>query len=196
LFLDPVEERGELRVVFVRDRIVEVDRVDRPGDLLGQAVGQNAAEDEHQHHDPEKRRQKDEQHRRDGVLRAGHAEHGSVREADGVIVVALQERFGVAGALAGAGLERLRDLLAVQVVFHCAGVRDTVIQHLAASRDPGDAVRRRERFEIRFIRALERVGDLVRLDLQPVERLVLVVAVHDAEKEHAADDQNRNADQK
>ena len=194
--LEPPDQRSQLLIRFVQRGIVEIDGVDRPCDLLGQTEGEDAAEDQNQHNDPQDRLEQEDGHGNDGFLRAGGAQDAFVRQPQGIIMCALEKGLRIARAAALAALQCLLNFLARQMIRKRGGVRRAVIEDTSVRRDQRHAVGDLKTPQKGRAGFVQRLRDAFRLGGQTLKRLLLVVAEHDGEEKNGADQQDRNADQK
>ena len=195
LAVDAPQERRELLIGVVFQRMLEVERVERLDDALGQTAREQAREHEQHDHDEQNGLERSEQQRAHRGAAGGQAQHGAVREAARAVNGLLQQRRAVAARAARAGLQRLADLLALKMVLHLRGVRLRVVEHRAVGGDPGDA----ETVGLDFLQ----IGRAVGLhgccgDAQLVAELVLlhplIEAVEAAHDEQQAAREHRDAD--
>ena len=140
LAVDALEQRGELLIGIVVERVLKVEAVERVNDAPRQPPGQQAREDErHDEHDQQRLDHADGDHA-DRRAADGDAQHRAVVQALGIVHGLFHERRGIARALAGAGGQRLADLGARGVVLKALGVGPGIVQNAAVSRDPRQAV--------------------------------------------------------
>ena len=140
LAVDALEQRGELLIGIVVERVLEVEAVERVDNAPRQPSGQQAGEDErHDEHDQQRLDHADGDHA-DRRAADGNAQHRAVGKTLGIVHGLFHERRGIARALAGAGGQRLTDLGARGVVLEALGVGPGVVQDAAVGRDPRQAV--------------------------------------------------------
>ena len=167
LLVDAPEQRRQLLIAADVQRVVEVEPVERVDDPLREPPGENAREDQcrGQHQQHRLQHAEDQQTRRRAA--DGDAQHRPVAQPPGIVERLLQERRGVAGALALSGLERLLHLLAIGVALHRGRVRLRIIEDAAVGGDPrqAEAVGRELR-EVVPARALHRSGGQRQLVLE------------------------------
>ena len=139
LAVDALEQRRELLIGVVIERVLEIEAVERIDDAPRQPSGQQAGEDErHDEHDQQRLDHADGDHA-DRRAADGDAQHRTVVQALGIVHGLFHERRGIARALAGAGSQRLADLGARGVVLKALGVGPGIVQDAAVSRDPRQA---------------------------------------------------------
>ena len=139
LVVDALEQRRELLVGIVVERVLEIEAVERVDDAPRQPSGQQAGENErHDEHDQQRLDHADGDHA-DRRAADGNAQHRAVVQTLGVVHGLFHERRGIARALAGAGRQRLTDLGAQGVVLKALGVGLRVVQDAAVGRDPCQA---------------------------------------------------------
>ena len=139
LAVDALEQRGELFIGVVVERVLKVEAVERVDNPPRQPPGQQAGEDErHDEHDQQRLDHADGDHA-DRRAADGDAQHRTVVQALGVVHGLFHERRGIARALAGAGSQRLADLGARGVVLEALSIGFRVINDAAVSRDPRQA---------------------------------------------------------
>ena len=196
LLLQAGDERLQLRIGRGRVRIIGIDGVDGPDDLPRQPHGKQAAQNQHEHDDPQRRLHQHQRHGRKARLLSRHTQDCPVLQQKSIIVVFLQDRGGIPVRAAAAGLKGFGDLRPLEMVFHRAGVRHIVIEDRAVCRDPGDALAGLHGGKIRLTAAdLHALGDMLRLDRQIVECLRLIIGIHDKEEQQDAREQNGKANQ-
>ena len=140
LVVDALEQRRELLIGVVIERVLEIEAVERIDDAPRQAPGQHAGEDErHNEHEQQRLEHTDGDHA-DRRSADGDAQHRAVREPLGIVHGLFHKRRGIARALARAGAQRLTDLGARGVVFKALGIGPGVVQNAAVGRDPRQAV--------------------------------------------------------
>ena len=140
LAVDALEQRGELLIGIVVERVLEVEAVERVDNAPRQPSSQQAGEDErHDEHDQQRLDHADGDHA-DRRAADGNAQHRAVGQTLGIVHGLFHERRGIARALAGAGGQRLTDLGARGVVLEALGVGPGVVQDAAVGRDPRQAV--------------------------------------------------------
>ena len=139
LVLQTAQQRRELRVGIVFERVLQVERVQRLRDPPAEPPGEQRGEHEREHQHEEQRLERSEGERRRRFAADGDAQHRAVRQAAGAVNGALEQRVGIADRLALAGGERLADLLAFGVVFQRLRVRDRVEEHRPVRADPCQA---------------------------------------------------------
>ena len=139
LAVDALEQRRELLIGVVIERVLEIEAVERIDDAPRQPSGQQAGENErHDEHDQQRLNHADSDHA-DRRAADGNAQHRAVVQTLGVVHGLFHERRGIARALAGAGRQRLTDLGARGVVLKALGVGLRVVQDAAVGCDPCQA---------------------------------------------------------
>ena len=139
LAVDALEQRGELLIGVVIERVLKVEAVERVDNAPRQPLGQQAGENKrHDEHDQQRLDHADGDHA-DRRAADGDAQHRAVVQALGIVHGLFHERRGIARALAGAGSQRLADLGARGVVLKAFGVGPGIVQNAAVSRDPRQA---------------------------------------------------------
>ena len=140
LVLHAPQQRRQLLVGIVLQRMLQIQPVQRLGDTPCQPPGQHARQD-----------QRRRQHQQNGLQHVQHqhsrrhpdggqTQHRAVRQPLGVVHGFLQQRTAVPAALALAGSQRLLYLLPLGVVLHGFRVGLCVVHHRAVRPHPCDAV--------------------------------------------------------
>ena len=140
LVLQPAQQRRQLLVGVVIQRMLQIQPVQGLDDAAGHAAGQQARQDQRHHQHQQQRLEHGQQQHAPGDPGGGQAQHRAVGQAPGVIQRFLQQRGAVAAALAHAGGQRLLHLLTLGMVLHGGRVGPGVVQHRAVGLHPGDAV--------------------------------------------------------
>ena len=139
LVVDALEQRRELLIGVVIERVLEIEAVERIDDAPRQTPGQHAREDERRNEHEQQRLEHTDGDHADRRSADGDAQHRTVREPLGIVHGLFQKRRGIARALARAGAQRLTDLGARGVVFKALGIGLGVVQNAAVGRDPRQA---------------------------------------------------------
>ena len=137
------QKRLDLAVLvpfIILHRVVRVNGVDGRDNLFCQPRGEQEREHEREQRHKADRLREPKHERPERELHDRETEHRPVRQPLRGVKLAVGERRGVTARLARAGLKRLADLLALEMVFHARGVRLGVEEHRAVRADPGDAV--------------------------------------------------------
>ncbi len=139
LAVDAPEQRGELLISVVIERMLEVQLIERLHDAARDALCQPSGKGErHDQHDKDRLHHAHEQHAR-GRAADGNAQDAAVGKAARTVHRLLQKRCRIARALARAGLKRLAHLCTAGVVFKALRVGHGVEAHRAVRRDPRQA---------------------------------------------------------
>ena len=150
LHLDVRQQRGQLIINIVVERMLEVERVHRLYDLFRHALCQHCRKNHcRRKHDEDRLEHPDHQgrHRR---MADRNAQHIAVRKPLCAVDRALQQRCRGAHALAVAGCQRVADLGTRSVILERIRVFVRIVQHRAVRADQGQAaVFIRERLQIR-----------------------------------------------
>ena len=168
--------------------------VDGLCDLLRQTHGQTRCQQEKPRHRGRNGPGHIQQHGAQTALLPTQAQHIAVAEPEGIVEILFQHRIGVVAAFAAALLQRLRHLLAVQVVFHAGGLGHAVKKHGAVGGDEGDAV---GGAHLLGSDVVQRLLQLLRLLRKRGKGLLFIVAVQDPRKEAGSghEHQQRQAEQ-
>ena len=139
LAVDALEQRGELLIGVIIERMLEVKTVERVDDAPRQPSGQQSGENErHDEHNQQRLDHADGDHA-DRRAADGDAQDRAVIEKLGIVHGLFHERRGIARALAGASGQRLADLGARGMVLKALGVGLGIVQNAAVGRDPRQA---------------------------------------------------------
>ena len=128
-------------------------------------------------------------------MRARDAQNRSVRHAPGIIDRTLQKRLRIAGRLRLAVFQRPVNLLAAGVVGKLVGRSGAVVEHRAGGVYPCHAVIWLEAVKIRGALRAQTLRNGGFLRAEPRKRLILIVAVHDAEEQKRAGKKRRDGDE-
>ena len=140
---DAPQKRLDLAVLvlfIILHRVVRVNGIDGRDDFFCEPRGEQEREPKREQRHKADRLSKPEHKRPERELHDRETEHRPVWQTLRGVKLAVGKRGGVAARLARAVLERLTDLLALEMVFHARGVRPGVEEHRAVRVDPGDAV--------------------------------------------------------
>ena len=140
LVLQPPQQRRQLLVGVIVQRVLQIQPVQRLDDAAGHPPGQHAGQDQRHHQHQQQRLEYGQQQHAPGDAGGRQSQHRAVRQSLGVIQCFLQQRGTVTAALAHAGGQRLPHLLPLGVVLHAGGIGLRVVQHRAVAPQPGDAV--------------------------------------------------------
>ena len=139
LLVDAPQQGRKLLVGVVFQRMLQVEPVERVGDLLGHRRGEYDGKHQRRKEDEQHRLEQAQRQRRSGGAADGDAQYGAVVEALRLIKQFFRQRVGRAGAAAVAGGKGLLNLLAVEMVFHGFLVGSGVKEHRAVLIDPRQA---------------------------------------------------------
>ena len=142
LVVQTPQQRQDLFISFlvgVFKRRVQVQFIDGLDNPLGKAGGQKKR-DRKEHRDTQGKRQDEmKEQSPDRRLRDGETKDRSVRESLGCVQLPLKQGRRIAAALSVTDLERLADLLPLQMVRHDMRIRLVVVQNGPVGSDPCDA---------------------------------------------------------
>ena len=139
LAADSSEQRRQLLIGVVVQRMLQIQLVERLDDVLRQPLGKHRRKHQHdqkQNHDGLEHPHHQHPH---GRPADGDAQHRPVVQPARIVQGLFQKRGGIAGAFSRSVLQRLADLAAVRVAGKLACVGLCVVQHRAVRGHPGQA---------------------------------------------------------
>ena len=139
LAADLAQQRRQFLIRRLIARLVQVQSVDGLHQLPGYPGRQHQRQHKGQHQHQGHRLHSLDHQAPDGVLRVGHPQNRTVREAQGVIDGLFRQRVGAADRMALPQHRRLMDLLPVGVIFHLGRVLSVIIKHRAVRVHQRDA---------------------------------------------------------
>ena len=167
LHIDAAQQRRQLLIGVVFQRVLQIQGIQRGGDPAGQTARQKARQHQGCGGGQQNGRQHSQHQHAHGSPADGNAQHRAVRHTLGIVAGLFQQGAGIAGGAAGAGAQGLPDLQAVAVVLQAFGVALGVAQHRAVGGDPGQAVAvRRELVQIVAALGFHRGGCQLQLILE------------------------------
>jgi len=188
LLLNPGDQRRQLRIGLIHQRVVQVNLVDGVHNVPGQPEGQQGTEQQHRQHNAQHRPEDHQQHGHGRPLGTGDPEHAAILQPHRIIEVALQHGLRKTDIPACAVLQRPVNLPPVQMIFHARGIGDAVIEHRAVVIHPGHpGGAALQGIQIVLAGQIHSVDDIARLRRQLLEGLLLVMPEQHAEKQAAAE---------
>ena len=138
--LNAAQQRRNLFIRLIGQRIVQIQSIEGLHNLFGQAAGQQRRQQAggQQHH--RRRLEHHQQEADQGILDRRHADNGVILQPLRRIDHTGQQRGGIVLALSIAVSHGLLDLFPVQMIFHFGGVGVGVIEHCAVLVNPGDTI--------------------------------------------------------